>query len=154
MSTARNKAIVRAFIEDAVVGFMQGDREDFRDFLAPDIVFHTPRLTTESGGAEGLHAEVAAYAQLLANSNLMVDFVIAEDDFVAIHMTSHIRSRPSSSTSPAGDPGGGGGMAILRVRDERITDVWYYSRHPDMVRAGAPDSTTGRRAAVPSDGSG
>ncbi len=41
MSTARNKAIVRAFIEDAVVGFMHGEREDFRDFLAPDIVFHT-----------------------------------------------------------------------------------------------------------------
>ncbi len=26
-------------------------------------------------------------------------------------------------------------MAILRVRDERITDVWYYSKHPDVTRA-------------------
>jgi hypothetical protein len=145
MSTASNKAVVRAFIEDAVVGYMQGERDDFRDFLAPDIVFHTPRLTSESQGAESLtlesqgadslHAEVAAYAQLLANPNLVVDFVIAEDDFVAIHMTSHA----AASTRLTGDPAGSGGMAILRVRDERITDVWYYSRHPDAVAAGTAD---------------
>jgi predicted ester cyclase len=138
MSTARNKAVVRAFIEDAVVGYMQGERDDFRDFLAPDVVFHTPRLTAESSGSEGLHAEVAAYAQLLANPNLVVDFVIAEDDFVAIHMTSH--ASPASRLSGlTGDPVGSGGMAILRVHDERITDVWYYSRHPDVIAAGATD---------------
>jgi len=143
MSTARNKAIVRAFIEDAVVGFMQGEREDFRDFLAPDIVFHTPRLTSESGGtgglhdAEGLHAEASAYAQLLGNPNLIVDFVIAEDEFVAIHMTSHAPARAPGASRPSGAPVESGGMAILRVRDERITDVWYYSKHPDVTRAGA-----------------
>jgi ketosteroid isomerase-like protein len=148
MSTARNKAIVRAFIEEAVVGFMQGDREDFRDFLAPDVVFHTPRLTSESdgaggadgadraGGADSLHAEVTAYAHLLADPNLIVDFVIAEDDFVAIHMTSgshrsRPRTRPAGSLPTAGDPVDTGGMAILRVRDDKITDVWYYSKHPD-----------------------
>lgn len=137
MSTTTNKAIVRAFIEDAVVGFMQGDRDNFRDFLAPDIVFHTPRLTSEPGGAEGLHAEVTAYAQLLANPNLIMDFVIAEDDFVAIHMTSHSRP-PAAGGAPApGGPVESGGMAILRVRDDMITDVWYYAGHSEVANAGA-----------------
>jgi hypothetical protein len=147
MSTARNKAVVRAFIEDAVVGFMQGDRDNFRDFLAPDIVFHTPRLTSESehpNDSEGLHAEVTAYAKLLANPNLIVDFVIAEDDFVAIHMTSaahYARPMPkgADSTSPAGDPVDSGGMAILRVRDDHITDLWYYARHSDVLKASATE---------------
>ena len=124
-----NKAIVKAFIEEAVVGFMQGERDDFRDFLAPDVVFHTPRLTSESDHADGLHAEVQAYAQLLANPNLTVDFVIAEDDFVAIHMTS------SAPRPPTGEPVERGGMAILRVCEGKITDVWYYSKHPDLVRS-------------------
>jgi ketosteroid isomerase-like protein len=131
-TTARNKAIVKAFVEVAVVGFMQGERESFREYLAPDIVFHTPRLTSESSDdADGLHAEVQAYAQLLANPNLIVDFVIAEDDFVAIHLTS------GGGTSSASDePVEGGGMAILRVRDDRITDLWYYSKRRQVITAG------------------
>jgi hypothetical protein len=99
---------------------------------------------------------VAAYARLLADPNLIVDFVISEDDFVAIHMTSashrpRLRPGPGGSVAPAdvapadvapagdpGDPGGTGGMAILRVRDDKITDVWYYSRHPEGRDATAP----------------
>lgn len=131
MSTSRNKAIVRAFIEEAVVGFMQGERDDFHDFLSSDVVFHTPRLTTPSGGAEGLHAEVTAYGDLVANPNLVVDFVIAEDDFVVIHLTRHTRPGVPESTPSGGDPAETGGMAILRVRDERITDVWYYRPHSE-----------------------
>lgn len=135
MSTSRNKAIVKAFIEDAVVGYMHGERESFRDFLAADVVFHTPRLTAAADGADGLHAEAAAYAQLLANPHLVVDFVIAEDDFVAIHMTSHVPSMASEPSQTTGDPVSSGGMAILRVRDELITDVWYFSRHPNVSPA-------------------
>lgn len=136
MSTTRNKAIVKAFVEEAVVGVMQGERENFRDYLAPDIVFHTPRLTAESNDADALHAEVRAYAELLANPHLIVDFVIAEDDFVAIHLTSGDRGH--GSAAPTDEPVEGGGMAILRVRDDKITDLWYYARHRDAVRSGAP----------------
>jgi ketosteroid isomerase-like protein len=147
VSSGSNKAIVRAFIEGPGLGFTRGTHPHFRDDLAHDVVFHTPFLTAEADAADNIHAEAQAYGQALANFDACVDFVIAEDDMVAVHLTGggdHQRAflHPAGEVAPTGRPVQASGTVIFRLRDEKITDVWYYTNLHEAIRSGA-DVPTG-----------
>lgn len=130
MTLEDNKAVVRRFIEDVFVA----GREDAADeLLAPDFTPHT--WASVEPGTESFKQTMKRMAQTLSGVEMTIEDVIAEDDRVAVRLT--------SSATPTGDfmgvPAAGKRYSIpeihvFRVRDGRIAEHWHVADLLTMMR--------------------
>jgi steroid delta-isomerase-like uncharacterized protein len=83
MSTAENKAVIAAFIEDVI---NQGRLERANDLVAVDFVELDP-LPGQQQGREGLKDVIGGLRMSFPDMHWVVDEMIAEDDKVVTRFT-------------------------------------------------------------------
>lgn len=142
MSLESNKALVKDFMESAIHGVWHGTNEHFRDYLADDVVFHTPLLASADDHADALHEEVRGYSQAIANYDFHVDFMLAEGDLVSAHVIGNGEhhqafSHPAGEVAASGKSIEAGTLMVVRIRDDKIAELWYYSNLADLLQVAA-----------------
>ncbi|MDQ6617453.1 MAG: nuclear transport factor 2 family protein [Actinomycetota bacterium] len=118
MPAEENKDLVRRFLQGPVVQSLQGDPESVRAYLTPDFVFHSPVVSSAGHHHDRLVQEASAFGGMLPNHGVTVDHILAEDDMVAAHFT--FRQAEDAEI-------GAQGIAHYRLRDGKISELWYYS---------------------------
>ncbi|MCY1072570.1 nuclear transport factor 2 family protein [Nannocystis sp. RBIL2] len=120
----RNKAVVRA-LQEAI------NRRDFpavETLLAPSFVQHDPTDNRAAVTRAGFMSRLRFDAEQNPAAQEHVDFLVAEEDFVAV-LLHHVGNRPDSSPSGTTDSH----VQIFRVTGGRLAEVWgrreVYSRH-------------------------
>jgi steroid delta-isomerase-like uncharacterized protein len=83
MSTAENKAVIAAFLEDVI---NQGRLERANDLVALDFVELDP-LPGQQQGREGLKAVIGGLRMSFPDMHWVADEMIAEDDTVVTRFT-------------------------------------------------------------------
>jgi predicted ester cyclase len=81
MSTDENKALYRRFIEEVINGH---NLDRLEAFLRPDIIEHTPGM---SSGLAGARQFTVAYFTAFPDLQLAIDDLIAEGDKVVARLT-------------------------------------------------------------------
>jgi len=142
MSTEENKQVVIRFVQEALLEVAGGNLEHIREFLTPDVVYHNPLTPPSDDHHDRLHNEATAYGAALADLEVEIDHIIAEGDLVAVHQRfsgRHHQSFPhaAGALEPTGEGLSAGGLALYRIRDGKIAEVWFYTNLYDALRAGA-----------------
>ena len=136
MSTDENKRLVKRFVDEV---FGQGQLDSIDELVAPDFVSHTFGFTDD--GRAKLRAATERIHASLTDVDFAVEDLVAEDDRVAVRLT-------SSSTvvdefmgvSAAGKRYSIGEIHIFRVADGRDCRALAPARRP------RPDEAARRHA--------
>ena len=137
-----NKDLIRAHIS-AIQAVMNGEQEHFHDYLADDVIFHTPVVTKHEDHAEALHDKARIHAVALTDVEIRVDHLVAEDDLVCAHCTfmythSGTLEHPHHGTfEPTGARVENPALILFRVTDGKIGEVWYYAKTAEVLAAAA-----------------
>jgi steroid delta-isomerase-like uncharacterized protein len=130
MTTETNKAVVRRFIREI---FEEGRVEALDELVAPDFVRH--RGPTGDTGRDDLRAAMERVSKGLADVAFTIEDMIAEDDRVAVRLTSRARQvgefmgiRPSGRSYTIGE------IHVFRVRDGTIAEHWHEADFLGMMR--------------------
>jgi steroid delta-isomerase-like uncharacterized protein len=83
MSTAENKAVIAAFLEDVI---NRGQLERANDLVVPDFVELDP-LPGQQQGREGLKEVIGGLHMSFPDMHWVIDEMIAEDDTVVTRFT-------------------------------------------------------------------
>ncbi len=142
MGITENKATVRRFIAEV---FLKGDFTAVDELLADDFVPHT--WGKVGGGKDELRAAIKRVSAGLSNPSMTIEDMIAEDDRVAVRLTSHatqtgeFMGMPPSGKSYTIDE-----IHIFRLRDGKVAEHWHQADFMRMMRqlgADKPDSGGG-----------
>lgn len=123
MSTERNKAIVRRFIAEAVIG---GNLEVIDELCSADCINHSA-VPEARHGLEGIKRVVQFSRAAQPDQRWTHEMIIAEGDLVMIH---GIREATWQAESFRGIPTPKGKriavelVHIFRVRDDKIVEHW------------------------------
>jgi steroid delta-isomerase-like uncharacterized protein len=130
MTTGQNKAIVRRFIEEI---FVEGRPEAVDDLLTDDFTPHTWGST--GSGKEDLKAAIERESAGLSDVRMTIEDTIAEDDLVAVRVTSRaVQSGEFMGLPPSGNAYTVGEIHIFRVRDGRVAEHWHQADLLGMKR--------------------
>jgi steroid delta-isomerase-like uncharacterized protein len=131
MPTARNKAVVRAFLEEI---FNRGNLDAADGLIAADVIDHH----SPPGFAPGLEGAKQLFGMLrLAFPDLRtsVDDVIAEGDKVVAHGT--LRGTHQGAflgVPPTGKPMTLSWIDVYRVVDGKVVEVWHVEDFYGMLQ--------------------
>jgi steroid delta-isomerase-like uncharacterized protein len=123
MSVEENKAIVRRYIE---VGWSKGDMAVVTDSVAPDYRRHQPNMMMPVESAEALTTLIAAYRAGVPDLHIVIEHLVAEDDWVVTRVrctgthTGELAGIPASNRSvdfTASD--------IFQMEGGRIVESWH-----------------------------
>ena len=121
MSTDENKRLVKRFVDEV---FGQGQLESIDELVAPDFVSHTFGITDD--GSAKLRAATERVHASLTDVDFAVEDLIAEDDRVAVRLTSTATVVDEFMGVPAaGKTYSIGEIHIFRVADGRIVEHWH-----------------------------
>ncbi len=122
MSTEQNKSIVRRWIEE---GWNKADVGVVDQFYAPDVVQHDPGSPAPVTSSAALKQYVGAFLTALPDLHFTIDDLIAEGDKVLWRFTSRgTQTGPLMNIPPSGKAGAATGMALFRLADGKIVEVW------------------------------
>jgi steroid delta-isomerase-like uncharacterized protein len=126
----QNKAVARRFIEDI---FVRGSAEAVDVLLAEDFQPHT--WGQMPAGREGLKEAIQRVRQGLADVAMTIDDMIAEDDRVAVRLTSRARQVGEfMGMPPSGKEYEIGEIHIFRLRDGKVVEHWHQADLLGMMR--------------------
>jgi steroid delta-isomerase-like uncharacterized protein len=133
MSTERNKAIVRRYLDRVV---SRGDFTLAAELLAPDLVFASPYTPEPARGRPAFEAMIAGLRAAFPDLAIEEREAIAEGDLVA---TRWIASGRHTGAAFNGLPASGRrfeitGMSIYRVVDGRIVEGWVNDDSLSMLQ--------------------
>jgi len=121
MSIEQNKAVARRFIDEV---FVHGDAAAIDELAADDFTAHT--FGPQPVGRDVLKAALPRVAEGIRDPEFRIDDVIAEDDRVAVRLTSS-----ATHTGPfMGVPASGNRYTIqeihiFRIRDGQVVEHWH-----------------------------
>jgi steroid delta-isomerase-like uncharacterized protein len=121
MSTDENKRLVKRFVDEV---FALGRVETIDELVAPDFVSHTFGFTDD--GQAKLRAATERIHATLTDVEFAVEDLVAEDDRVAVRLTSSATVVDEFMDVPAaGKRYSIGEIHLFRVRDGRIVEHWH-----------------------------
>jgi len=134
-----NKALVRRFVEEVQ---RRGDLAAIDEFLAPDVVNHTPPPGMP-GDREGSREVIGAIRAAFPDHDAVVEHMVAEGDLVASYKTFTGTHRGEfMGIPPTGRRVTMRVMDFVRIRDGKVTDHWNIVDVAGMLAqlgvAGAP----------------
>jgi steroid delta-isomerase-like uncharacterized protein len=124
--TEENKELVRRYLQ----AFNERDHGTLADLLAEDVVEHG--VHEELHGADEVREFLESHFETFPDYTGSTDAVVAEDDTVVVRYTA--RGTRASESETGGDrTAEWTGMAMYRVEDERITEVWLEENRLRML---------------------
>ena len=126
----RNKALVRRFIDEI---FLKGDFSAVDELLTDDFTPHT--WGDMQPGREGLKEAITRVSAGLTDARMTIHDVIAEDDRVAVRLTSSAKQTGEfMGMPPSGKRYEIGEIHIFRLRDGRVAEHWHQADFMGMMR--------------------
>ena len=123
MSLEQNKAVVRRFIHEGVIG---GDLALIDELCAPDFINHAAAPEARRG-PEGLKRVIGFSRAAMPDQRWTGEMLVAEGDLVVIHgireatwQAEAFRGLPT----PKGKPVAVELVHIFRVRDDKLVEHW------------------------------
>lgn len=130
MTIEENKALVRRFVEEI---FEQGRQDTVDELLADDFVPHTWPSTGDPKG--DLKRAIDRVSTGLADAKMTIEDMIAEDDRVAVRLTSSARQVGEfMGMPPSGRSYTIGEIHIFRISDGRVAEHWHQLDLTGMMR--------------------
>jgi steroid delta-isomerase-like uncharacterized protein len=121
MSTDENKRLVKRFVDEV---FGLGRLDSIDELVAPDFVSHTFGFTDD--GRAKLRAAAERVHAALTDVDFAVEDMVAEDDRVAVRLTSNATVVDEFMGVPAaGKQYSIGEIHVFRVADGRIVEHWH-----------------------------
>ncbi len=109
--------------------WLNADVEAGTGLLAEDVVFHLFGAT--DAGIDAWKQSTQVYFTALPDFRASVDFTVIEEEMVAVRWTgSGTHDGELRGAAPTGRPVEISGVAIFRVGDERIAEIWS---QPDQL---------------------
>jgi steroid delta-isomerase-like uncharacterized protein len=122
MSTEQNKSIVRRWIEE---GWNKGNVALVDQFYTPDVVQHDPGSPLPVTSSAALKQYVSVFLTAIPDLHFNIDDLIAEGDKVVWRFTSGgTQTGPLMNLPPTGKSCIVTGMALFRLFDGKIAEVW------------------------------
>ena len=126
----QNKALVRRFIDQV---FLKGDLGAVDELLADDFVPHT--WGNVGGGTDELKAAIERVSAGLSEPSMTIDDMIAEDDKVAVRLTSHAtQTGEFMGMPPSGNSYTIDEIHIFRLREGKVVEHWHQADFMGMMR--------------------
>ncbi|MDS0476200.1 ester cyclase [Natrinema sp. 1APR25-10V2] len=114
-----NKNLVRRYLN----AFNDRDREALSELLAEDVVEHG--IHEELQGVDEILEFLQAHFDVFPDYSGSTEAVVAEDDTVVVRYTvSGTHSGEYHDIEPTGHTVEWTGMAMYRIEDDRITEIW------------------------------
>ena len=130
MSTQHNEALVRRFIDEV---FLRGRFDAVDELVAEDFTPHT--WGPMPPGRDGLKAAIERVSQGLSDPQMTIEDVIAQDDRVAVRLTSSAtQTGPFMGLAPSGRRYEIGEIHWFRIADGRIAEHWHQADFLGMMR--------------------
>ncbi|OGC76679.1 MAG: hypothetical protein A2Z27_04925 [candidate division Zixibacteria bacterium RBG_16_50_21] len=130
MTTEQNKTIVRRNYETAD----KNDLTTYSEQLAPDVAVHLPGMPAPLNREAVIHMMNVMFSGLPQRQHVFED-QIAEDDKVVTRLTLHAVHTGEFQGMPAtGKQIAVQQMAIHRIRDSKIAEVWVSSDDIGMIK--------------------
>lgn len=129
MSTEKNKAVVRAYIEQV----WNGHRPDLLEqYMAADVVHHdAPGLTDRAS----IQSFIASFLNAFPDLRISIEAEIAEGDLVVLRESLSATQQGEYMGLPAsGKQFSTIGVFIFRVADGKITDLWGLANSLSMMQ--------------------
>jgi steroid delta-isomerase-like uncharacterized protein len=125
-----NKAVVRRFIDEI---FLEGDFGAVDELLTDDFTPHT--WGPMPPGRDGLKEAIQRVSKGISDPAMTIDDVIAEDDRVAVRLTSSATHTGEFMGMPAsGKRYEIGEIHIFRLRDGRVSEHWHQADFIGMMK--------------------
>jgi steroid delta-isomerase-like uncharacterized protein len=130
MSTQQNEALVRRFIDEI---FLHGDFGAVDELVAEDFTPHT--WGPMPPGRDGLKAAIERVSQGLSDARMTIEDLIAQDDRVAVRLTSSATQTGAfMGLPPSGRRYEIGEIHWFRIADGRIAEHWHEADFLGMMR--------------------
>jgi len=125
-----NKVIARRMIEEV---FQQGDEDAIEELVAEDFVPHN--WASSARGRDAVKQAIGRAKAGLSDPKLTVDDVIAEDDKVAVRVSSSAtQSGPFMGLPPSGKSYDIEEIHIFRIEDGKVAEHWHQGDWLGMMR--------------------
>jgi steroid delta-isomerase-like uncharacterized protein len=126
----KNKTLVRRFIQEI---FLEGREGSVDELLTDDFIPHTWGPMPQ--GKEGLLDGIKRVSAGLSDAEMRIDDMIAEDDRVAVRLTSSAtQSGPFMGLPSSGKRYTIGEIHIFRIRDGKVAEHWHQADFLGMMR--------------------
>lgn len=130
MSIEANKSIVRRVIDEI---FLEGKETAVDELLSEDFVGHSG--PSSGDGRKDMKATIRRVAGGLSDATMKIHDVIAEDDRVAVRLTSHaVQVGQFMGLKPSGRAYTIDEIHIFRLRDGRVCEHWHQGDFLGMMR--------------------
>jgi predicted ester cyclase len=131
MSLEENKAVAHRYHEEVI---HNQNLDVLDEVCAPDVVWHDAPSGVPAG-LEGLKGHFAQMAASISDVSSTVEDVIAEGDRVAVRFTTRFRHTGElMGIAPTGKEVEIGGIAIDRIADGRIAEMWRTADTLDVMQ--------------------
>jgi steroid delta-isomerase-like uncharacterized protein len=130
MDTQQNEALVRRFIDEV---FLHGTFDSVDELVAEDFTPHT--WGPMPPGRDGLKAAIERVSQGLSDAEMTIEDMIAQDDKVAVRLTSSAtQSGKFMGMPPTGKRYEIGEIHWFRIADGKIAEHWHQADFLGMMR--------------------
>lgn len=133
MTTETNKALVRRWIE---AGWNGHDPTLIDTLYDPNVIQHDPSSPLPVSSSEALKQYVGGFLTAFPDLHFTTDDLLAEGDKVLWRFTAEgTNTGPLMAIPPSGERAIVTGMALFRVADSKIAEVWVNIDALGMLRA-------------------
>jgi len=122
VADSKNKAVIRKFVDEVLVG---GNLSLVEEVFDPGYVAHDPSNPWRQGGLEGARAFLGEFHKGLSDRAYIVEDMIEEGDLVMYRWTMRGRQTgPFMGIPPTGRSIEITGMDAFRLRNGKIVESW------------------------------
>jgi predicted ester cyclase len=144
MTTERNKALVRRYLDEVV---NKVDRNAAQQIVAADLVFTSPYTPEPTRDRESFLGMLSAVHTALPDFRLVDHAMVCEGDLVASRWTVYgTHAAQLGPFAPTGRPLEITGLSIYRIADGRIVEGWVQDDTMTVLAANAAAPHVGSRA--------